>query len=210
MKRTVFLLILLSSVVNLSGQTETDKNNIRGVHIALGKGNFGWRELMAGGGGYENKYYYTLGIDYSRKLFKRVDLCTGIEYTCNYMTSLVYNSPQSNEYLKLLTIPAQFKYHIGKLVYFNGGLFVNVLAKTSEERWVASRDGKWVYTNNVSMLLGWGLGAGIEHEFEGVVFSLNPYVRWNGIGGVESFYKAQYEGFIFSQIGVNFGLGYKF
>ncbi len=127
------------------------------------------------------------------------------------MAFSVYNSPPSNEYLKLVTIPAQIKYHLGKFVYFNGGLFVNVLAKTSSGGMVTSRDWKWVYTNNVSMLLGWGLGVGFEHEFDsGVVLSLNPYFRWNGIEGIESFYKAQLELYNFPQIGVSFGVSKKF
>ena len=110
----------------------------------------------------------------------------------------------------MLTIPVQIKFHFGKHIYFNGGLFVNILAKYNAG-WMVISDGKWVNTNNVSMLLGCGLGSGFEHEFEGVVFSLNPYVRWNGIGGVESFYKAQLEIYKFSpQGGIRFGIGKKF
>ena len=156
MKKIAFLLIACFSVINLYSQTETDKKNFKGVHVAFGKGYFGHRKGLLDGGGLENEYYYSLGIDYSRKLSKRVDLCTGMEYTQNYVTILVYNTPHSYEYLKLLTIPAQLKYHFGKHVYFNGGLFVNVLAKYSAGNWVTSRDGRWVHTNNVSMLLGWG------------------------------------------------------
>ena len=212
MKSPILLFILSFLVINLFGQTEIDKKNLAGAHVSFGKGHFGYRDDMLGGGGFENGYYYALGIDYSRKLSEYFDLCTGMEYTYSNVMYSVYYSPRSNESLKLITIPAQIKFHLGKHFYLNGGMFVNVSAKYSSGGMVTSRAGEWVHTNNVNMLLGCGLGAGFEHEFDsGVVLSFNPYVRWNGIGGVESFYKAQQELYKFSpQGGVSFGMGKKF
>ena len=205
MKRIVFLLIITClSVVNLSGQTETGKKNLIETHIAFGKGNYGHRESLLGAGGLDNKYYYTLGIDYSRELFKRFDLCSGMEYTYHNMMFIIYGS-ESKEYLKLVTIPVQFKYHLGKLVYFNGGLFLNVLARTLSG-WFDYETFRFNHSDR-SLLLGCGLGIGLEHEFySGVVLSLNPYARWNGIGKPPPYPRPHQ----FLQGGVSFGIGKKF
>ena len=203
MKRIALLLMLFYLGVNISGQTVTDKKNMIGSHIAFGKGYFNRRKVGHGGGGIDNKYYYTLGIDYSRKLSKRFDLCSGMEYTHNNMTWSNFGIPPIKENFKLVTIPAQFKYHLGKYIYFNGGLFVNVLAKYSRGE---------IVEHNVNMLLGWGLGAGFEYEFDsGVVLSLNPYFRDNRVGEVKNYsegFKSEY--FVFQQTGVSLGVGYKF
>ncbi len=187
MKRNILLLILFLGVVNLSGQIKTDKKNLIGTHIAFGKGNF--YDI----GTVENKYYYSLGIDYSRKLSEHFDLCSGMEYT--YHIYGLY----SDYYLKLVTIPAQLKYHLGKLIYFNGGLFINV---STNKNSFLNVSGQWESTKNFSMPLGCGLGVGFEYEFDsGIVLLLNPYARWYGIG--ESDYH-------FFQSGVSFGVGKKF
>ena len=61
-------------------------------------------------------------------------------------------------------------------------MFVNVLARSSEESWVL---GGYMPTHNVGMLFGIGLGFGFEHEFStGILLYLNPHVRWNGFGGL--------------------------
>ena len=117
-----------------------------------------------------------------------------------------------NVNIKLATIPVQMKYHLGKYVYFNGGMFFNIIGKTSEEWSVKSRNGEYKSTNNVGMLLGCGVGVGIKYELlgTGVILSLNPYLRWNGLGEVGSFPSAQLKGFYFLQSGGSLGISYKF
>ena len=86
---------------------------------------------------------------------------------------------------KGMTIPIQFKYSFGKVAYLNYGLFLNT------------------YDNFRGYLIGYGLGIGFEHKFSnGIVLSLNPYVRYNGLPIPD------YMGFL--QSGVNLGAGYKF
>ena len=64
----------------------------------------------------------------------------------------------------------------------------------------------------MAMLLGCGLGIGFEYALSnsGLVLSLNPYVRWNGIGELGSFQSNQAKGYTFLQGGVNLGIAYKF
>jgi len=85
------------------------------------------------------------------------------------------------------------------VVYLNGGLLVNVLARTSSEIWIANASKP---THNAGMLLGLGLGIGFEHEFSsGILLYLNPNVRLSGFG---SGYHILLQG------GVSVGVGYKF
>ncbi|MDR2584894.1 MAG: hypothetical protein LBC84_01535 [Prevotellaceae bacterium] len=194
MKKIALLFLLSIFVATLNAQN--DKNKMIGAHSSLGVGSFG---LLGSKGGrnYETKYYYTAGLDYSRAISARWDFCSGIECTFNNMTYYPLTPGQkiNEKYpanLLLITLPAQFKYHAGKILFLNGGPFINVLSRVKES-------GGDRYDAN--MQLGLGLGIGLEHEFAfGLVLSLNPYTRWNGI----------FNGFKYLQAGVSLGVGYKF
>jgi len=43
-----------------------------------------------------------------------------------------------------------------------------------------------------------------------LILSLNPNIRFNGIGSIGSFYYAQLTGYCFVQGGINLGVAYKF
>ena len=187
-----------------------------GTHFSFGDGIY--TTNMDCGGNYDTKYYYSTGLDYSRVLSKCLDLCSGLEYTyISMMATPTYRgeteerTPHKEHITLTTTIPVQLKYNFGKFFYLNGGMFFNILAKTTEDWSVKSRDGEYRSTHNVGMLLGCGFGAGFEHKFgSGFVFSLNPYVRWNGIGEVGSFYFTQLTGYHFLQGGISLGVGYQF
>lgn len=208
---SIMLLFFADSVYS-----QNDKKNLMGIHLASGSGVFGISGI--GAGDYDTKYYLSIGLDYSRILSERWDLCSGLEYTYISMeVTPVYTGieeeriPHKEHVTLTATVPVQMKYHFGKSFYLNGGMFFNILAKTSQDIVTKSRDGEYRSTNNVGMLLGCGFGVGFEHEFDsGIVFSLNPYVRWNGIGGIGSFYFTQSTNYRFLQGGVNLGIGYKF
>ena len=210
------LIVLLAIFVIQNIYSQTDKKNLIGAHFSFGDGVYSTN--MVGVGGYETKYYYSIGLDYSRELSKRLDLCSGLKYTyVSMMVTPVYTggeeerTPHKEHFTLTTTIPVQLKYHFGKFFYLNGGMFFNILSRTSEDWSVKSRDGQYRATHNLGMLLGCGFGVGFEHEFgSGIVVSLNPYIRWNGIGGVGSFYFTQLTGYYFLQSGISLGVGYKF
>ena len=219
MKRKLFLFIAILAVTNLFVQnilSQTDRKNSIKAHFSFGDGVYATD--MIGGGENDTKYYYSIGLDYSRVLFKRLYLSSGLEYThISMMVTPVFTGgkeervPQKEHLTFTTTIPVQLKYYFGKFFYLNGGMFFNILAKTSEDWMVKSRDGEYRETNNLGMLLGCGFGAGFEYEFASdFVLSLNPYVRWNGIGEIGSFYFTQLKGFRFLQGGASLGVGYKF
>jgi len=220
MKQKLMFLIVILTVTNSliqNAYSQMDKKNLVGAHFSLGDGVY--TTNREGGGTYDTKFYYSIGLDYSRALLKKLDLCSGLEYTyVNMRVTPAFTGIEGERALHkerltfTSTIPVQLKYHFGKFFYFNGGLFFNILAKTSEDWTVKSRDGNYRSTHNVGMLLGCGLGIGFEYEFSsGVMVSLNPNVRWNGIGGLGSpFQFTQLKGYHFLQGGASLGIGYKF
>ena len=214
MKKIILLLTLCFSIIHLHAQS--DKKNMIGTHVSIGMGGYG-PTRMKGAPSYHTKYYYAIGLDYSRQLSKRWDLCSGYEYTYTEMTvsllapptpissSLEEFSVKAN--LSMSTIPVQLKYHFGKLVYLNGGLLLNVVAKEKIKGIWTNED----FKANIALLLGIGLGIGFEHEFKsGILLSLNPYARLNGIGKAISLQSEAAEQYIYFQGGVSFGVGYKF
>jgi len=202
--------ILFADIAN--AQTEpADKKNRIGVHFAFGGGGYYAPDLFSSLD-YNTKYYYSIGLDYLRVLKpNRWDFCTGIEYTDNQMMvtpdykDLYWIGQNSyKSHLTLVTIPAQIKYHLWKIFYLNGGVFFNLLSKECAE--------EYNYSDNIAMLLGCGLGIGVEYEIpgSGLILSLNPYFRWNGIGRLGSFQSDQVKGYDFLQGGANAGIAYKF
>jgi len=195
MKKIILLLTLCCSIIHLYAQN--DKKNLIGTHVALGIGDYG-AFGKKGGGSYDVKRYYTIGLDYSRQISKRFDFCSGFEYTYSNMTATPHSSVEGyspKAHLTMTTIPAQLRYHFGKFVYLNGGLLFNITARMNNI-W-PTEDKK----TNVDLLLGLGLGVGFKYEFKsGIMLFLNPYVRYNGIGND---YK-------YAQIGGSFGVGFKF
>jgi len=188
MKKSILLLILCFSIIHLYAQN--DKKNMIGTHTSFGTGDYVLIKTLEGS--YNTKYYYSIGLDYSRTLSERWDLCSGLEYTYNYMKMTPaftgVKEPSRDVNLTLVTVPVQFKYSLGKLVYFNGGAFFNILNRKDRR--------------DADIFLGVGLGIGLKHEFNsGIMLSLNPYTRLNGIGNSHCKYL---------QGGVSFGVGYKF
>jgi len=212
MKRILITIAVCFSVITSYGQTE--KKNLIGTHFALGGGEYLTR--MDGGGSYDTKYYYGFGLDYSRMLSKRLDLCSGFEYQYSKMTgtpALEVDLAPFNENLKLATIPVMLKYHFWKYFYVNGGLLFNVAARIGSEHRVGGP------TKNLNMFLGCGIGVGFRYEFNsGFMLTVNPSIRCNGLENAEKtesflgFLKApgKIDGYQFFQSGVSLGIGYKF
>ena len=196
----------IATVKNVNSQTE--RRNSIGVHFATGSGVF-----ASFGSFYSVPRFYTIGFNYSRTLTERLRLVSGLEYTRNNMlfASRDEDRTRIREHSTLTTIPVQLEIQFGRFFYLNTGVFFNVLGSMSSEAYVLARNDEYRATNNLGMLLGCGVGIGFRHEFDSnIVISLNPYLRWNGIGGIGSFYSAQITGFRFIQAGVAFRVGYRF
>ena len=216
MKKYIFLLTFYFSIVHSFAQN--DQRNLMGTHAAFGYGGYGTVGLV-GTPSYSSRYYYTIGLDYARKLSKRLDLCSGLEYTYNDMTITPaptgIERPSFDANLTLFTLPVQIKYHVGKVFFFNGGLLFNILATERSEAFAYVAEGWYPlekeHKSYVALFLGFGLGFGFEHEFHsGITLSFNPYVRFNGIGNAISLQSASLNHYKFIQGGVSLGVGYKF
>jgi len=206
MKKSILLLTLCFTLVQLYAQS--DKKNLVGIHTALGTGFCG--VPSSGAANYDVKYYFSTGLDYSRQLSKRWDFLSGLEYTHSRMVVSPEFSKEptsSIENLTLVTIPVQFKYHFGKVVFLNGGMLLNVINRKKSETWVQSQGGVYKPTHNAGLLFGCGFGVGFEHEMStGIIISLNPYVRLNGFGGIIQ----RGADLFLLQGGISLGVGYKF
>jgi len=187
LKTAFTICIICFSIFNTDLFGQEGKKNMIGVHAGLGASSYGIPNVM-GDAVRDMKRYNNIGIDYSRILSTRWDFCSGFEYTYNGMTVRADDptiTRSTNDYLKMATIPAQFKFHLGKLVYLNGGMFLNFVSTSLT-----------TYTS-----LGCGLGIGLEHEFDsGIVIELNPYIRRNGF----------ITKYVYQQLGFSLGAGYRF
>ena len=206
---------LLMVVVLESTYCQTDKKNMIGTHFSLGSGLFhqpGW----IGGGYYDTKYYYSIGINYSRILSEHLSLGSGIEYSYSNIASISYSCKRRDN-LTLVTIPTHMKYHFWKYFFINGGLLYNVVARNEIDHWVPPYKEP---TRKLNMSWGCELGMGIKYEFtSGLVITINPYLRWNGLenvnsGGGKAYLdflqvKGKKSGFQFRQYGVSLGNSYK-
>jgi hypothetical protein len=190
--------IMLSLVLCIVAHSQDVKKNTIGTHFAYGASEYFSFPGLTGAGGYTGKGYYSIGIDYSRRLSDRWEFCSGLTYAYHNMR-ITGDGDGSGRYsyshkqdFRMITIPLQMKYHFWKYFYVNGGLFVSEFSEVGEEELGAG--------------LGIGVGAGAEYEFKtGIMVTLSPYLRWNvtTIGYYWHFYNLL-------QQGVAVGIGYKF
>ena len=202
MKKTILFLFGCLFTLNLYAQN--DKKNLIEAHIAFGLGNYSNRYTpvirIGMTGPSHMKYYGGIGVDYTRALLKQWDICTGFEYSYNH---IVKHSSTEIHDLSLTTIPVQIKYRFKKFIYLKGGIFFNILERGGSEFITPSRTG---------ISFGYGLGIGFEHILKnsGIMFSINPCIRWNGNRNIkipETDWRMTYS---LLQAGICLGVGYKF
>ena len=195
-KIKLVILLIVAFTANLYCQTETDKKNTVGLHIAP---NY-WPVV------HSFEHSISLGIDYSRRLSSRWSILGGIEeigfisknkvkYTSweeeDGLHASVTSKPRKIPGIDagILTIPVQLKYHFNNHVYLNTGPSLDV----SHSQY------------NTEVGLGWRFGAGYEYEFNnGLSLYLNPYLKWSSMlreFGNEASYIV---------FGASLGVGYKF
>ena len=176
-------------------KAEINKKNTVGAHIGPGIGG-----VMAGGG---IPFYFSAGIDYSRRFSERWSFCIGVEQLgflgkrnvgdihwegeTIEINSRIKNGP----HWEITTIPVQLKHNFGKLVYVHSGMALNIFQ----------------YSSHTISGLGWIFGVGFERELNnGILISLNPHVG-------SSIFVKQMDGTNdtrYVKLGVSFGIEYKF
>ena len=205
MKRMVFLLMSCCLVINAFAQS--CKRHTMGAHVAFGDDSytnyFGKR-----GDNFEQKYYYSIGLDYALRLSKRWDFCTGLEYSQSKMlyNPRMYPPQPSDANLKMTILPLQLKFRFGKFFFVNTGPLLNLFLK---ETIVRAKE-----SNYYRMILGWELGVGGEYEFKnGIMLSLKPSIRKFGLENQKSIEKncaIAPQGAVYYQAGASLCIGYKF
>jgi len=183
------LLSLFVYCLTINAYCQSVPKNRIGVHFYPGVVSY---KIAVKIGDY-NTYANGIGIDYSRLSLSNThwDFSTGLSY--------VFRRKIHPDAIRMVTIPVELKYHLGKLFFINGGMMMNISDKTphypmSKERF--------------ELFFGFGLGVGIEYEFSsGFTLSLNPSARYYGKLDDELF---TYMRRPFLHSGVNIGAGYKF
>ena len=210
MKKALLLFIVCFCALNLFAQNK--KKNFIGAYVASGGGDYRYRNQP----GYRATYITQMksfiggGIDYSRTLLKRVDICTGFEYTYNQFMRKNDPTHPNVDHLQFVTIPVQLKCRFGNYFFLKGGGFFHLSGKVGDSFRIID-GGIWQKLPHTGIKWGYGVGIGFEHEFNsGMTFMLHPYIRWNGTGKKTDFNSEPIEAYTLLQAGISFGVGYKF
>jgi hypothetical protein len=173
------------------GQTGPSKTV--GLHASFGDNQYIKLQSKIGGGSHESTFYLGTGIDFTQRLSKHWDFCTGIAYTFNRIDVLSDHLPMTEPFpdeitvrgrhasnVYAISIPILFKVHFWRYFFANGGASFHFLS-----------------TANVGV--GPKLGVGFECEVASrFVITVNPYAEW-----VISEYHLLHQG-------VQVGVGYQF
>lgn len=181
MKKTKFIFFfIVGFAFSLYCQTEIEKKNTIGLHVAPGVGG-----VIEWGG-----IYSEIGIDYSRKIATHWSLCFGFEE----IAVISYYKGENNFQWLLTSLPVQLKFdlqnHFKKrdlknIFYFKCGPSLDFFQAVSKP----------------TVALGCRIGGGYEHIFyNGMVLSLEPFLKFG----------ARRDGFTNFLFSISLGIGYKF
>lgn len=203
MKRMTLLLLSTIFVFPFLNAQNEKKNTVY-VIGAPSLVHYGTRSEIDGGGDYDGKMGYALGLEYSRELFKNFEVLSGIHYSSNKINSKSSASlgpefPVTKGSFKInyVSIPIQVKYSFCNYFFVNGGTILNF---DKGEKYSSTKD-KLESTINGKFGLLVGIGAKFDFK-ENYCVIINPYFQTNDLSSDrhENFYN----------IGVKLGVGYKF
>lgn len=196
MKKFTFLSIFFLIGFSVFAQSGIEVKGYFGISDAMAN----WNEALDGASSVNIENFKELGIQLSKRINDKISLSGGVNYA---FTDVEFrpNTPPGfqgiyahNSEFQLLSIPVKMEYALGKIFYASAGPIVDV--QLSEG-------------NNFSDQSGFGYLAGIgaKLQTEKLSFFIFPnYKRHNVIPfEKEGNYKQ-----ILQEIGVQFGLGYRF
>jgi hypothetical protein len=156
---------------NLNAQSSTfDSKRAIGVTCSgLGIHDAFYFQDITGGGNYDGKGYYSLGITYIRPLAKSIDIETGISYSqYKYQFSNASLGPDRptpyNVTNAVVDIPLTIRWTFLKYFFLNGGLLIGI--DTGRENHLDSQTG-----------IGAIIGIGAKYDLKNIPVGLfvNPY-----------------------------------
>ncbi len=202
------LMVVFCMVACVYGQNE--RKHYFGLQYLTGACNY---HSSSSGIGSSQKYdgtnYYGMGLEYRYRSSENTELCFGITATVNNMgfTSTYSwhqttpwgsgggtNTSYYDDQFFMFSLPIHFEHHFLKYFFIGGGPSLNIHP---------SKGYKWG--------VGLEINVGAEYMFKsGLTVSISPRGQWNwlNISGNEDSFDVGMD--ILSQIGINFGLGYRF
>lgn len=179
MKRitTLFFCLLASIAVHLNAQTTFtgSKGAIGITYSGLGYNYANYLKVMDGGGSYDNKGYFSLGITYIHPVTQSLDIEVGVNYN-NY--TYEFDNPSLGPGVlepfevknEVIDIPITVRWNFHKFFFLNGGLSVGI--DTGKYDHLDSQTG-----------IGAMIGVGAKYDLKNspIGFFVNPYYKMHSL-----------------------------
>ncbi len=196
--KNIYLLIALLIPMSIIAQS---KQSIGITYTGFGSNNAFYWESLSGAGGYTDKGFYSVGINYMQPISKKIDFETGLEYShLKYKFSNASLGPDAPKpYVisnKLFTIPAAIRLTFFNYFFLNTGLLIDINDDNS---------------NNMDSQSGIGamIGVGAQYDFGGspIAVFVNPFYKHHAIVSFNSDNSYQLRT---DEAGVRVGVEYRF
>ena len=150
------------------------KGKIGITFTTLGKSDVAHIPSVDGDMYHENKYYYSLGVNYIYPLNNWLEAETGIEYSNHNVKLFAYPDGVTyfagGEKLSLINIPLTLRANFSKFFFVNAGTFVDIDIRNKSE----------IIDNQTGMGIIAGLGVKYDFKF-GITLFANPFVRLHNL-----------------------------
>lgn len=173
--KNICLLIALLIPMSMPAQPRQSQQSVGITYTGIGSNNaFYWKSLV-GAGGYTDKGFYSIGINYVHPISKKIDLETGFEFShLKYKFSNASLGPEAPEpYVfsnKLFTIPTTIRLKFLNYFFLNTGLLIDINSSNNSN--MDSQSG-----------LGAVIGVGAQYNFGGspIAVFVNPFYRHHAV-----------------------------
>ncbi|PXY02439.1 hypothetical protein DF185_07255 [Marinifilum breve] len=200
--KTLAILTCLLFTFNYSNAQEISKKNSRnkiGLTYSFADSDVVHFQSLTGAASYDSENFYAIGINYTHKLNKWLELETGIEYLhCSVVSEPNFipghEAIQSKSDLSMVSIPLTMRTNFGKYFFLNGGFSIDIDA--SDSSIIDSQSG-----------IGGILGLGMKYDFTcGACLFVNPYIKSHALipFSHEKYHEHLLEGGI--RIGISYNL----
>ncbi len=161
--------------MSIMARQEQSKRSIGITYTGIGSNNAFYWESLDGAGGYKDKGFYSIGINYVHPISKAIDFETGIEYShLKYEFSNSSLGPEAPKpYLvsnSLITVPATIRLKFFNWFFLNAGLLIDINSGNN-------------YNMDSQSGLGAMIGVGAQYSFSSIPIALfiNPFYKHHAI-----------------------------
>jgi len=192
-KKIAVALIIATIAINSYSQ---NRNEIR-IFYGVSDSELLRNVDLVGGGSYTINNFSEYGLKYLRQIKGKLNFELGLNLTTvntefNYITHEGLSGETRYEKLEIISIPINANYTVGKYFFASGGPILDFQTSNNSSD---SQSG-----------IGYNLGVGLKYEIDNMMFFVNPNFKRHA---VIPFEKEKYHQKL-TEVGVQFGVGYKF